>query len=194
MATYTVNLSVKGMKDLKNYFEKIRKLLTGKRIYNYIAKKCMEELNQITLERLSSTDTKKDVNESYYASRHQYRIEGDTIYIFNDSTIDIASKNMSETTKAKYPAQLSLAKIVEYGIGYTGANFTVVPEGSELPSDDWKYDVNNHGYRGWYYTDENGEVVWTNGYEGKLIFHELVIRIKKNASTWIKDYIEKNIK
>ena len=101
MATYTVNLSVKGMKDLKNYFGKTRKLLTGKRIYNYIAKKCMEELNQITLERLTSIDTKKDINESYYASRHQYRIEGDTIYIFNDSTIDIASKNMSETTKAK---------------------------------------------------------------------------------------------
>lgn len=193
MSTYTVNLSVKGMKDLKNYFEQIRKLLTDKRLYNFIANKCMEELNEITLERLTTID-EESIDTSYYASRHQFRIEGDIIYIFNDSTIDIASKNMSEVTKAKYPAQLSLAKIVEYGIGYTGANFTVIPEGTALPSDDWEYDVNNHGYKGWYYTDESGNIIWTNGFEGRLIYHELVSRIKRNASKWIKEYLDKNIK
>lgn len=193
MPTYTVNLSVKGIKTLREKLKAIEKLLTDKKIYEYIAEKCMKELNEITLEKLTTVD-EENIDTSYYASRHQYKIEGNTIYIYNDSTIDISSKNMSEVTKAKYPAQLSLAKIVEYGIGYTGANFTVIPEGTALPSDNWEYDVNNHGYKGWYYTDENGEVIWTNGFEGRLIYHELVSRIKRNASKWISEYIGKNIK
>lgn len=193
MPTYTVNLSVKGIKTLREKLKAIEKLLTDKKLYEYIAEKCMKELNEITLEKLTTVD-EENIDTSYYASRHQYKIEGNTIYIYNDSTIDISSKNMSEVTKAKYPAQLSLAKIVEYGIGYTGANFTVIPEGTALPSDNWEYDVNNHGYKGWYYTDENGEVIWTNGFEGRLIYHELVSRIKRNASKWISEYIGKNIK
>ena len=193
MPTYTVNLSIKGIKTLREKLKAIEKLLTDKKIYEYIAEKCMKELNEITLEKLTTVD-EENIDTSYYASRHQYKIEGNIIYIYNDSTIDISSKNMSEVTKAKYPAQLSLAKIVEYGIGYTGANFTVIPEGTALPSDNWEYDVNNHGYKGWYYTDENGEVIWTNGFEGRLIYHELVSRIKRNASKWISEYIGKNIK
>lgn len=193
MPTYTVNLSIKGIKTLREKLKAIEKLLTDKKIYEYIAEKCMKELNEITLEKLTTVD-EENIDTSYYASRHQYKIEGNIIYIYNDSTIDISSKNMSEVTKAKYPAQLSLAKIVEYGIGYTGANFTVIPEGTALPSDNWEYDVNNHGYKGWYYTDENGEVIWTNGFEGRLIYHELVSRIKRNASKWILEYIGKNIK
>lgn len=193
MPTYTVNLSIKGIKTLREKLKSIEKLLNDKKIYEYIAEKCMKELNEITLEKLTTVD-EENIDTSYYASRHQYKIEGNIIYIYNDSTIDISSKNMSEVTKAKYPAQLSLAKIVEYGIGYTGANFTVIPEGTALPSDNWEYDVNNHGYKGWYYTDENGEVIWTNGFEGRLIYHELVSRIKRNASKWISEYIGKNIK
>lgn len=193
MPTYTIDVSINGMKDLENKLKQIKKILTDKKMYEYIADKCMEELNQITLERLTTYDD-KTIDQSYYTSRHQFVIEGDTIYIFNDSKIDISSKNMSETTKAKYPAQLSLAKIVEYGIGYTGANFTVIPEGTDLPSDNWEYDVNNHGYKGWYYTDENGNVIWTNGFEGRLIFHELVTRIRKNANKWVSEYIGKKTK
>lgn len=193
MATYSFKFSPKGIKEMYNFLDNIEKMLTSKELYEFIAKKCIEELNEISAERLSTYD-KENIDLSYYVSRHQYKIEGDKIIIFNDSTIDISSKNMSETTKAKYPAQLSLAKIVEYGIGYTGANFTVVPSDSILPNDDWAYDVNNHGFKGWYYIDDNGEVVWTNGFEGRLIFNELVNRIKQNAGKWVNEYIKKNIK
>ena len=189
MPTYTVNFSVNGFKKIGNKLDQLEKILTSKEIYKYIAEKCMKTLNEITAEKLSSYG-KENIDTSYYASRHQYKIEGSTIYIFNDSKIDISSKNMSETTKSKYPAQLSLAKIVEYGIGYTGANFTVVPEGSPLRNDEWEYDINNHGYRGWYYTNENGEVVWTNGFAGRLIFNDLAIRVKKNARRWVTEYVE----
>lgn len=193
MATYTVKFSVAGFKKLDGKLAQIEEILSSKELYEYIAERCMKALNEITLQKLSSYG-KENIDTSYYASRHQYKIEGSTIYIFNDSKIDISSKNMSETTKAKYPAQLSLAKIVEYGIGYTGANFTVVPEGSPLRNDEWEYDVNNHGYRGWYYTDENGNIIWTNGFVGRLIFNELAIRVKKNARRWITEYVRSKIK
>ena len=193
MATYTVKFSVAGFKKLEGKLAQIEEILSSKELYEYIAERCMKALNEITLQKLSSYG-KENIDTSYYASRHQYKIEGSTIYIFNDSKIDISSKNMSETTKSKYPAQLSLAKIVEYGIGYTGANFTVVPEGSPLRNDEWEYDVNNHGYRGWYYTDENGNIIWTNGFAGRLIFNELAIRVKKNARRWITEYVRSKIK
>lgn len=193
MPTYTVNFSVSGFKKMGNKLDQLEKILTSKEIYEYIAEKCMKILNEITIERLS-TYSKEDIDTSYYASRHQYKIEGSTIYIFNDSKIDISSKNMSEITKAKYPAQLSLAKIVEYGIGYTGANFTLTPDGSPLPNDNWEYDINNHGSKGWYYTDEKGEVVWTNGFAGRLIFNELAVKVKKNARRWVTEYVRSKIK
>ena len=193
MPTYSVKFSVAGFKNLDDKLAQIEEILSSKELYEYIAEKCMKALNEITLEKLSSYD-KENIDTSYYASRHQYKIEGSTIYIFNDSMIDISSKNMRETTKAKYPAQLSLAKIVEYGIGYTGANFTVVPEGSPIRNDEWEYDVNNHGYRGWYYTDENGNIIWTNGFAGRLIFNDLAIRVKKNVRRWITEYVRSKIK
>lgn len=193
MPTYSVKFSVADFKNLDDKLAQIEEILSSKELYEYIAEKCMKALNEITLEKLSSYD-KENIDTSYYASRHQYKIEGSTIYIFNDSMIDISSKNMRETTKAKYPAQLSLAKIVEYGIGYTGANFTVVPEGSPIRNDEWEYDVNNHGYRGWYYTDENGNIIWTNGFAGRLIFNDLAIRVKKNVRRWITEYVRSKIK
>ena len=91
---------------------------------------------------------------------------------------------MKETTKANYPAQLSLAKIVEYGIGYTGMRT------DQTEVEDWEYDVNNHGYRGWYYEDSNGQIHWTNGFEGRLIFLNLKKAILNNIEKWINEYIE----
>ena len=106
------------------------------------------------------------------------KIEDDTIILYNNSKIDISSKNMKETTKANYPAQLSLAKIVEYGIGYTGDLKT-----DKTEVEDWEYDV-----------DDSGQTVWTNGFEGRLIYYKLQNNIKQNIGKWIKEYVELKLK
>lgn len=185
---YNIYLSESSLNAFQKRLNNLEQILLSKDFKEYIGKKCMEALKQITTTKLTSYN-EENIDTSYYASRNQMKIEGDTIILFNDSMIDISTKNMKETTKANYPAQLSLAKIVEYGIGYTGSIST-----DQTEVEDWEYDVNNHGYKGWYYTDDNGEVHWTNGFEGRLIFLELKNTIMKNASKWISEYIDIKLK
>ena len=183
MKLYEVDLSEEGITEIENKLKRIDTLITDEALLKYVGNKAMTELKKICSQKLTSYDD-KSIDTSYYANSNHLEIDNDTIYIYNDSTIDIASKNMKETTKANYPAQLSLAKIVEYGIGYTGMRT------DQTEVEDWEYDVNNHGYRGWYYEDSNGQIHWTNGFEGRLIFLNLKKAILNNIENWINEYIE----
>ena len=49
----------------------------------------------------------------------------------------------------------------EYGTGIVGSQNPHVAEA--LQQAGWKYDVNNHGEKGWIYPVENGEYRWTKG-------------------------------
>ncbi len=187
--TYVIDISSQDdIKKFRNDLAKLERKLGSDDFKQYLGKKMEEALRFIQRELLTTIDNDLKEELSNYMNSNHLEINDDTIYIYNDATIDISSKNMKETTKANYPAQLSLAKIVEYGIGYTGA---LTPHQEE--NDDWEYDINNHGYKGWYYINDNGETIWTNGYQGRLIFFHLKEFVEKSVGTWIEDYIEKNI-
>lgn len=185
---YEIDFSVNGIQKMQDMLSSINTLLTDKKLMEYIGEKCKRELEKICLQRLTTVND-DNLDKSNYMNSNHLEIKDDTIYLYNNSRIDISSKNMKETTKANYPAQLSLAKIVEYGIGYTGSINT-----DQTNIEDWEYDINNHGYKGWYYTNDNGQVVWTNGFEGRLIFYNLKLNIQENITKWIKDYIEMKLK
>jgi hypothetical protein len=95
---------------------------------------------------------------------------------------------MEETTKAKYPAQLSLAKIIEYGIGKVGKS---TPHQEEV--EDWTYDMNNHDEKGWYFVDNDGTLHFTKGYQGRMIFYHLKEFVKAYIEQWIIDYMNEKI-
>lgn len=185
---YEIDFSVAGMKKMQRLLSNINTLITSKNFLEYIGNKCKKELEKICVQNLTTLD-EKTIDSSDYMKHNNLKIEKDTIILYNNSKIDISSKNMKETTKANYPAQLSLAKIVEYGIGYTGNLRT---DKSEV--EDWEYDVNSHGYKGWYYIDDNGQTVWTNGFEGRLIYFKLKNKIEQNIDKWIKEYVELKLK
>ena len=183
---YVVDMSVTGLDETQKYLNRFKKLITDKAFRQFIADKCEKELYNICLLNLN-IDEEQVKNSNYMNSMHT-EIDKDYIYIYNDSEIDVQNKPyMEETTKANYPAKLSLAKIVEYGIGYTGQLRT--PNVIEL--EDWEYDVNNHGYKGWYYKDSNGNKCWTNGFQGRLIFYKLKEYIEQNIAEWVYEYIDK---
>lgn len=49
----------------------------------------------------------------------------------------------------------------EFGTGIVGSNSPHVDE--MLAKSGWKYDVNNHGEKGWIYPKQDGSFGWTKG-------------------------------
>jgi hypothetical protein len=184
---YHYNLNKQGLKELENHLSSIKRSLNTQKFRKYLAIKCMKELEKIQMIELSTIQYGISTEEiiTYMSSNH-YEINDNenTITIYNDATIDVSTKIMTDEAKSKYPNMtLSLAKLIEYGMGYTGAT---TEHQEEVV--DWEYDVNNHGYRGWYYYDEGGERYWTNGIRGRMIFYKLVKVIEKKIYDWISEY------
>lgn len=188
MQKKTYELSITDLKRLKKDIIEIGDILKSKEFLDFIAKKCVEKVKEISSTKLSASAL-EDGEETAYMQSHNYSIHGDTITLYNDSQIDVASKTwMSEETRANYKAQLSLGKIIEFGIGYTGGLAS-----NDYVDADWQYDVNEHGYKGWYYKDKAGNTIWTNGFAGKQIYAELMNYLDNHLGEWIDEYFEKKL-
>lgn len=176
-----------GVEQAKDIIvESIINSLKDEKFINYLGNRMSNALFGIAQEETSTIGSDvinpQEVND--YLSGFKVEINQDTIVLYNASVIDVANKKMSETTRANYPLQLSLAKLIEYGFGYTGfVNTEPLPE-------DWQYDINQHGYRGWYYEDSSGQIHWTNGMEGRLVFLKLCWWLENNFADIVYRYIK----
>lgn len=188
MKTYNFDLLNNGAKEFEGYIESIKKVLLSDEFKEFLLNKCRITLENICSMNIPITNHYEPDIENNYMAGMKTEIGEDYILLYNDSTIDINSKNMSETTKAKYPAQLSLAKIVEYGIGAEGANSVY-----QSQVEGWDYDVNNHGSKGWYYKDDSGNIYWTDGFKGCFIFYKLVENVEEFIGDWIVEYLQNNL-
>lgn len=184
MATYNIDISAsKGFKQLNDIIYEIESLFKNSYEFKeYIVSKAQRELEDICTQKLHNLESFG--LEAHYMAGMYVTIEEDIIILGNNSMVDIEGKNMSETTKLRYSNGLSLAKIVEYGVGSKGTSV-----------EDWETNVNQqehiqkYGRDGWYYVDDNGSLHWTYGIEGKFIFYELANRIRDNIASWINEYI-----
>lgn len=187
MKTYNIDIgSSVGIKKLSKMLDTIEALFTSMEFKEYIAKKAQKELDKICVEKLHNLES-YDI-EGHYLGGMYVTIEDDVITLGNDSMVDIEGKNMKPETKARYATGLSLAKIVEFGVGSQGTS-----------DETWEVNVNRdehiakYGRDGWYYLDNNGNIHWTTGIEGKFIFYTLTQRIEENISNWINEYIESKL-
>ena len=68
------------------------------------------------------------------------------------------------------------AAYVEFGTGVVG---------SRAPHPDpqnWQYDVNQHGDKGWvYYDDENGQFRWTKGFKSRPFMYNTAMQLEKEC-------------
>lgn len=181
---YEINLSDKGFKELKKNIKKVQSTFLDDKFIYYLANKSFQLLNQITQQNLNLDELNQ--YEHFYRNNHQMKVLKDEIDIWNDTMVDLDSLNLSDKTRANYSSGLSLAKIVEYGTGIVGAN----SEASSIAKD-WQYDMNNHGNDGWFYEDNSGQLHFTRGIEGRLIFYKTKEEIEKNLDKWVSDYINK---
>lgn len=182
--TNEYSLNVKDMKEFKKNMQNLKQALSSEEFIYYLSNKCYELLNKVTNEKLNSDEDGMYFHS--YRTNHQKQIDGNDIYLWNETLVDLSS--LSEETKANYPMGLSLAKIVEYGTGIVGAN----SEASKYAKD-WQYDVNNHGDKGWFYMDSNGKLHFTRGIQGRLIFYETKRRIEENIAKWVKEYYKSKL-
>ena len=97
---------------------------------------------------------------------------------------------LSPETLNNYPNGFSIAKAVEYGTGIVGST----SEANGIAENDgWQYDVNGHGEQGWFYK-KNGNLYWSKGFEGRLIYYKTAKEIVDNLPKWINNYLNENIK
>ena len=187
MKDINVDLSKKGIQTIYTYVVNLQTAFKSKDFMEFIAKKAMETLNQVTREKLNM-----DEEMEYYHSyryNHKMKVDTDEIYLFNQTTIPVDKINPD--IAINYPNGFDLAKAVEYGTGIVGASSS----GAEYAGNSgWQYDVNGHGNKGWFYVDNNGELHWTRGMAGRLIYLTTKQRIEQNINSWVNEYVEKMTK
>lgn len=193
MKTITIRVSGSTMETpllVQQVRAKVIKLLLGQEFTEHLGKRMSDAIMGIAIEETETID-ENTVNSSEisdYLKGFDIDIIGNEIYLYNSATIDVSTKNMSETKRGNYPLKLSLAKLIEYGFGYVGFVAT-----QPLP-ENWQYDINAHGNRGWYYIDQNGLYHWTNGLEGRLVFRKLSWWLANNFADIMFRYLKNNLK
>lgn len=93
--------------------------------------------------------------------------------------------NHTEQIKAEYDEETNIGKIYtndeviifnEMGTGITGKNNSHPSPSKEFTS--WKYDVNEHGEKGWRYPKDDGTYGWTRGLPSRHMFYDTFNQMK----------------
>lgn len=181
MATKVVNLlDALGMETLEKELDKIAKTFTKKEFRKFIGDKCIEELKRISNEELAGVD-ENDISFSElikYKMLHQMEVGSDYVLLFNDAMADL--NHLNPETSSKYPDGLSIAKLIEYGMGINGTS-----------QDDWQTQMNpNRDYsKKWAYR-KHGNLYMSLGIEGKMIYEKLENSIYKNFESWVDEWFK----
>lgn len=188
MASYEYNLwSPTDLKALEKDIRNFNELFSKKKFREFIASKCMEELEDIqSYTEFPSEHSVFDEKVEEYIRSHKKEVKKSSVEIYNDTNLEQSEMYwVSQKTLPNYPNGISIAKIIEYGTGIRG-----------FSTDDWYADMNNHGSKGWRYYDPDDldTVVHTWGLEGRFIYLQLYDRVKDKAIDWVLEYMEKEAK
>lgn len=184
----------KGILEIE---EQIIKSLESQKFIDYLSDVLYEQIIEIAKERIMTIDDKDldsmGVEKKDYLLGFGHNTNGNTIILFNNSIVRLDEKVLKPSTRERYTSELSLAHIIEFGIGYTGGTGVAASKTSLFDDNDWQFDVRNHGYKGWYYKDKSGGIHWTNGLEGRQVFIGLIEWLEENISNIIADYLKNNL-
>ena len=102
-----------AMKD----FAKLKKAISSPDFMQYFAEKCIMELSRISSERLGGIkeDDVTYMEVDKYRSNHRVDISKKSVKISNDTMADLS--HLSEKTLNNYPDGISIAKLIEFGMG-----------------------------------------------------------------------------
>lgn len=110
--------------------------------------------------------------------------------IVNDLN-DIHWEYNRETNVGKVWTNNNVIIFNEMGTGITGANNPHPSPSDSFQS--WKYDVNEHGEKGWVYPKKDGTFGWTKGLPSKHMFYDAFNDIKDELKDYINIEIDKTV-
>lgn len=111
---YEINIfDVKSIERFENDLNQLQDALKSKEFMQFLADKCMEELNSIIAKTSSESEYNPQMSE--YRDSNKVEIGNDYVRIYNDSMVDLS--HVSSRTLEHYTDGLSLAKLIEFGTG-----------------------------------------------------------------------------
>lgn len=173
----SVVIKVKGLEETVVYLENLKDLYSNKNFINFIKQKCLTAVKYQTDIRLSSLVDLNSALLSNYRNNHKIIDVPNGFILYNDLMND---------GWVRY--DFSIAEAVEYGVGIMG-----VGTGMTASENDYQYDVNSHGDKGWVYQDDNGKFVWTKGYEGRNVYYYTYLEIIAKMNSWVDEFIESGL-
>lgn len=157
------------------------------------------------LSKKSLEEAKKFLNEykNAYSKGIDNAIESATKMMYNkvlqycyDNGISTSTKNIkwqyNRNTKIGRVWTNDIVLIInEMGSGIVGSN-NVHPNPSKSFKT-WKYDVNNHGEKGWKYPKGDGTYGWTKGLPSKHMFYDAFNNIKSEIGDITEVELQKTV-
>lgn len=188
MTKYVYDITnASSLKLLCGFFDNLEETFKSKRFKNFIANKCLKELDDIMsnyLKGFGEGEEHSGFNNKVkeYKRNNKKEIGDDYILIYNETILTPDEMTwVSEKTKSNYPDGLSISKVIEYGTGLMGTE-----------QEDWLVNVNNHS-KSWSYLDPENKVRHTTGISGRFIYYKLLQTIKKDFKKWVIEYASKNL-
>ena len=173
-----IDIDIQGLDKLQQEINRLEKLVKlQENISIRLAEEMLKIVNKVARQRINLVNTSNDDLKSQYLANNKYMIDGKTITLYNDLTID------SPESKVSGAYRFCVALAFEYGTGIIGA------ENPKLGA--WAYDINKENNRaiidgktleGWWIPkskagnvnviaeSKSGKAVVVQGYEGMEIY------------------------
>lgn len=200
---FKINTTIQGLDKLQKEINRLEKLIKTENNINLLnqklAIKMLEIVNEVANNRIMLLSSTNEEEKSKYLNNNKYRIEGNTIVLYNDLCI------LSPKSKVSGSYLFCVALAFEYGTGVIGK------QNPKLGA--WQYDINSEKNRaivddekldGWWIpiekvgkveplaTSKSGKSVVVQGYEGVEIYRFAREEIIKRLPTIMNEILNGN--
>lgn len=191
-AQYTFNASrVLNQNEFVEELETLKEVFKTKSFRSYIADKCIELVREICNENTYWDEHSVWTNKlQEYKNGHKVDIGNDYVLIFNDTNYSQDELWwLSPQTRDNYIDGLSVAYLIEYGMGINGSE-----------AEDWQVNMPSAYKRQsgdtWvgYNPDNYPEATFYHSQEGKFIYLKLQTGVEERFEDWVDEYLGKVLK
>lgn len=173
-----IEINLIGLDNITKELEKIKKKINSKLLFDYLAKKSIDAINEIAEKKLQ--------NSSNYKQHNKYELLDNGFMIYNDvSSVDGTYYSL----------------IIEYGSGTKMSSDSPghIGQSNSFTNSGGKYwfvkadevDLSSYGFEAKHFKSDGfeGDLYQVFGQEPKYIYTDAARIIQKNINKWFNEYI-----